>query len=82
MWMLDAERRQSVRTLQLYLTPKEAGDLRDSLAELLEDPERPDHTHTLSEDGSRDLSYSIVTPAKLVAISRYTKLEQKVLREK
>jgi hypothetical protein len=82
MWMLDRDRDQSVRTLQIYLTPAEASALSDKLRRLLVDPERAEHAHVLSDDASRDLSFSVVTPNKLRDLPRYTKIEQRVLQEK
>ncbi len=82
MWMLDRDREHSVRTLQLYLTPAEASALSDKLRRLLVDPERGEHDHVLSDDASRDLSFSLITANKLRDLARYTKVEQRVLQEK
>ena len=82
MWMLDRDREHSVRTLQLYLTPAEASALSDKLQRLLVDPERGEHDHVLSDDASRDLSFSLITANKLRDLARYTKVEQRVLQEK
>src|SRR6266853_4063084 len=43
MWMLNRDREQSVRTLELYLTPAEASALSDKLRRLLVDPEGGEH---------------------------------------
>jgi hypothetical protein len=79
MWMLDADRKQGVDTLQLYLTPAEAARLRDDLGSLLTDPEKNAHLH-LFDEGKRDLSFSIVTPRKLES-DRYTDDERRLLDE-
>lgn len=76
--MLDAERRQAVSSLQLYLTPEEARELRDQLDALLEDPEAAEHFHIESSDGNREFSCSLLTKRKL-SEGRYTKLEREVL---
>ena len=81
MRMLDADRKQSVRVMQLYLSTREATELRDALAKLLRHPEETDHEHVFAEDMSREISLSIVTPNKLGDLSRYTELERKVLQE-
>jgi hypothetical protein len=81
MRMLDRDREHSVRTLQLYLTPAEAAALADKLRRLLLDAETVEHDHVLSDDASRDLSFSLITANKLRDIARYTKLEQRVLQE-
>src|SRR2546429_7940617 len=64
-WMLDHDREHSVRTLQLYLTPAEASALSDKLRLLLVDPEGDEHDQVLSDDASRDLSFSVITSNKL-----------------
>ena len=78
MRMLDAERDQSVRTLQLYLTPSEAQFFRKELDRLLADPEASNHSHIM---GDRDLSFSILTPRKLQPPNHYTELEKRVFDE-
>ena len=82
MRMLDAERKQSVCVMQLYLSPREAAELRNALGKLLSDPEQNEHEHVFAEDMSREISFSILTPAKLTNLSRYTDLERKVLQER
>jgi flagellar biosynthesis/type III secretory pathway protein FliH len=82
MRMLDLENEASVRVLQIYLTPKEAEELRNKLAELLKDPEANEHFHVFADDMSRELSCSIITEKKLCDISGYTNLEKKILTEK
>ncbi len=81
MRMLDAERQQSVKVLQLYLSVREATELRKRLDELLVDPEANEHFHVFAEDMSRELSCSIVTPRKL-ATGTYTELERNIFGEK
>jgi hypothetical protein len=63
MRMLDAERQQSVRNLQLYLRPTEARKLREALEVLLRDPEANEHRHII--DDGWDLSFSLFTDTKL-----------------
>jgi hypothetical protein len=79
--MLDVDRGQSVRVAQLYLSPREATQVRDALTKLLRDPEQNDHEHILEEDMSREISVSIVTPTKLSDLTRYTEPERKLLQE-
>jgi hypothetical protein len=81
MRMLDADREQSIRVLQLYLTPKEATDLLNGLTDLLKKPEANEHVHVFAHDMSRELSFSIVTEKKLKD-SGYTELERRVFAEK
>ena len=81
MRMLDADREQSVRVLQLYLTLTEAKEFRNQLDKLLADPEANEHFHIFAEDMSRELSCSIITSRKLAGTS-YTDLERKVFDEK
>ena len=80
MWMIDTDRKQSVRSTQLYLTVSEARELRLKLDHLLADPEANEHCHVLSTDFSREISCSVVTPQKL-AHGSYTRLERSVLDE-
>lgn len=80
MRMLDVEKKQSVRLLQLYLTPAEAREMRQQLERLLADPEADNHFHLPLDDSTREISCSIVTPRKLRDLA-YTPLEKKVLEE-
>ena len=82
MRMLDVDRKQSVRVMQLYLSPHEATQFRDALSKLLRDPEQSDHEHVFAEDMSREISCSIVTPKKLSDLSDYTDVERKILQER
>lgn len=79
MRMLDPNRKAPVEALQLYLTRREAEELRDGLSVLLRDPEAFEHIHVYDDDMSRELSCSLVTAAKLKDLSRYTKLERRIL---
>jgi hypothetical protein len=80
--MIDVGRKDSVKVLQLYLSPEEARDLRYKLEKLLLAPEAKKHEHVLDEkDMSREISFSLITPKKLANISGYTELEQQVLLE-
>jgi hypothetical protein len=80
MQMIDADRERSVRCLQLYLTVREATEFRQELDRLLVDAEADEHFHVHSEDASRDVSCSLVTPRKL-AEGSYTDLERKAFEE-
>jgi hypothetical protein len=77
MRILDAERGQPITAAQLYLTEREARELRDALGELLAAPEATEHRHVL--DGAVDLSVSIVTQRKLDNTAGYTAAERKLL---
>jgi len=79
MRMLNATQQSPVDVLQLYLTPHEAGELRRALDRLLVDPDANEHEHVVADDG-RDLSVSIVTPAKLRSVDRDTAVERQLLR--
>lgn len=80
MRMLDADRHQPVRVLQLYLNVNEARELHRGLASLLEDPEKNDHIHVFASDAGAELSFSVLTEAKLNR-GGYTELEYRVFRE-
>lgn len=80
MRMLDADREQGVYRLQLYLSPKEAQDFHRSLGKLLTKPEANDHEHVFAEDMSREISFSILTDAKLAG-QGYTPLERRIFDE-
>ena len=80
MRMLEPNAKSEIHVLQLYLTQREAEQVKSELERLLRDPEANDHFHILSEDGRRDLSCSIVTSSKLAA-GGYTQLERKLLAD-
>jgi hypothetical protein len=80
--MLDAERQQSVRSLQLYLRPTEARKLKEALDVLLHDPDANEHRHVLDEDGGWDLSFSLLTDTKLRDTSGYTERERRLFGER
>jgi len=82
MRMLDADREQSIRVLQLYLTPKEATELLQGLTELLRDPEASEHVHVFAHDMSRELSFSILTAKKLQESAEYSEVERRIFAEK
>ena len=82
MRMLDAKNKNSIRNLQLYLTSKEAREMRDQLDRLLKDPEAIDHFHLHCENSDRELSCSLITKRKLSDLSGYTEEERKILSEK
>lgn len=81
MRMLDPTRKEPVQTVQLYLTQREAEELRDGLSVLLRDPEANEHIHVYDDDMSRELSCSLVTATKLKDLSGYTKLERRLLSQ-
>ena len=81
MRIIDTDRKQSVRGVDLYLTAREARTLCEQLEQLLADPEANEHFHVNSDDCSREVSCSIVTPRKL-AEGSYTALERRVFNEK
>ena len=81
MRMLDADREHSIRVLQLYLTVKEATELLRGLTRLLKEPEASEHEHVFADDMSREMSFSILTQAKLRS-GRYTALEARIFAEK
>jgi len=81
MRILDTDNQGPVRRIQLYLTPREAADLRDALDQLLDDPEATANERVLAEDGSRDISVSIVTASKLRELRRYSDAERRMFAE-
>jgi hypothetical protein len=81
MRILDTDNQGPVRRAQLYLSAREAGALRQALDRLLQDPEANAHEHVFAEDGSRELSVSIVTQAKLQDARRYTDAERRMFAE-
>jgi hypothetical protein len=78
---IDTDRQQSVRFAQLYLTVREARELRQQLDQFLAAPESSEHFHVHADDTSRELSCSIITPRKL-AQGSYTDFERRVFEEK
>ena len=81
MRIIDTERGQSVRGIDLFLTISEAKAFCQHLQRLLMDPEKSEHFHLKAEDWSREVTCSIVTPRKLAELS-YTELERRVFDEK
>lgn len=81
MRILDTDNQGPVRRIQLYLTPREAADLRDALDRLLDDPEATANERVLAEDTSRDISVSIVTASKLRELRRYSDAERRMFAE-
>jgi len=77
MRILDVETDKPVIEAQLYFSPKEARELVASLIALLDDEEASEHAHIIS-DGC-EISFSLITPAKLKRIEGYTKREQLLL---
>ena len=79
MRILDPIANKSVDVAQVYLTTSEALQIKQQLEVLLQDPEAAEHFHVCNEV-NRDLSFSIVTAAKLVS-GRYSEIEQQVLAD-
>jgi hypothetical protein len=80
MHFLDTVREQEVREIQIYLSVREATQLRALLDRLLTNPDAMEHYHLPSDDRSRELSCSILTPNKLET-GHYTDLEKKMFSE-
>jgi hypothetical protein len=81
MRMIDDREKRPIRSVSLYLNVREARETLDGLSELLKDPEAYDHFHVYSDDSSREISCSVITKRKLVDLSRYNRIERKVLSE-
>ena len=67
MRILDPNTGETLGRIQLYLSPSEARKLVGELQGLLRDVEAKEHFHLFSEDGSDEVSVSVVTEAKLAA---------------
>ena len=76
MRMIDDQRRQSVKSASLFLTPQEAREMRDNLDDLLKDPKAHECFHVYSDDNSREISCSIITDSKLKDLGKYNKIEK------
>lgn len=81
MKIIDDQRKQPVKSASLFLTPREAREMRDNLDVLLQDPEANEHFHVYSDDNSHEISCSVITESKLKNLKSYNKLEQQVLSE-
>jgi|RhiMetdeSRZDD1v2_1073273.scaffolds.fasta_scaffold667578_3 hypothetical protein len=81
MRILDTDNQGPVRRIHVYLTPEEAEKLTRALTRLVRDPEASEAQRVVADDGSRDLSVSIVTPAKLHDVRRYTDAERRMFAE-
>jgi len=81
MRMIDDSRQCSLKSISLYLTPREATEIRRELDRLLKDPEANEHFHVYSDQNDREVSCSIITDAKLKNIKSFNKTEQKILTE-
>ncbi len=64
----------------MHFTSSEGAEFRDALNELLKDPEALEHRHVIAD--GREISFSLVTPAKLANIKGYTEVERRVLQER
>ena len=82
MKMINDDTHDSLKRVSLFLTPKEAKQMRDELNRLLENPEAKEHFHLYSEGHMREISCSIITESKLKEIKMYNKYERQVLQEK
>lgn len=80
MRIFDAERKQTIHELYLYLTEADAKELVQAVQWLLERPEEMIHAH-LSSDRSREVSLSILTPEKIRGIAAYSPEEQAAILE-
>ena len=80
MRMLDAEKQTRLYDVQLYLTPEEARELRENLEKLLRNPDAKEHAHLISDGG--EMSFSLMTQAKLQDMSAYTAAERKLFGKK
>lgn len=82
MRMIDFDKKSSIKSIYLYLTPGEASQLKEELEKLLRDPETHEHFHIYdAKDPNREISCSIITESKLKSLSCYNKLEQKILAD-
>ncbi len=82
MRILDGDKQIPLRNVQLYLTPREAEKFCQALKLLLVDPDANEHEHVFAEDASREISVSLLTPAKLRDLSGYSKAERKMFEER
>ena len=81
MRMADLDRKCSLKSLSLFLTPPEAEQFIEELTSLLEHPEEQKHFHIYSADNTREIICSVITEKKLHNLGQYNKLEQQVLSE-
>jgi len=81
MRMLDPQKNVTAKELQIYLSVKEAKELRNQLDRLLKDPEAFEHCHIYADDGSRQISVSILTDRKMEHSQNYSELERRVFNE-
>ena len=79
--MADLDRKCSLKSLSLFLTPPEAEQFIEELTSLLEHPEEQKHFHIYSADNTREIICSVITEKKLHNLGQYNKLEQQVLSE-
>jgi hypothetical protein len=77
--IIDMEKKNSVKSCSLYLTVREAKVIRDNLTELLRRSEASEQFH-LCDDNDIKITCSIITPAKLKNMERYSKVERKFLK--
>ena len=79
MKMINDRAQDAVKSISLYLSPREAEEMRDGLNRLLQDPEAKEHFHVYSDDNKQEISCSIITDVKLKDLSSFNKHERKVL---
>ena len=82
MRFLNGDEQTALRNVQAYFTPDEAVELCSALSKLLANPEANNHEHVFSKDGSREISVSLITSAKLQDLSGYSAAEQKMFKER
>lgn len=81
MRMIDFEKKRSLKAVALYLTVREAENMRNELERLLEDPEAKEHFHVCDKDMSREISCSLITESRLKNLSGYSRLERQILSD-
>ena len=69
MRILDEDADRAINWITLYLTPSEAGELRDSLEVLLTRP-ADNHAHVPNQDYSKEITVCIYDPADLGTFSQ------------
>jgi len=80
--MIDSDKENSVRTLSLYLTVKEAEKMIRELKNLLNDPDGNEHFHIFDEKvPEKEISCSLITEKKLKNLDKYNEIERKIFLE-
>jgi hypothetical protein len=73
----DRTGKRVLKSVTLFLTPKEAAELSDSAADLAKNPQKHHH-HISSEDYSSEVTIAVYTPEN---ISKFDEESQKVLKD-